>query len=370
MTEAKDTIIREFLIQPHNRRIFNDFYKFCYNYTKGYLHYLKRKNYQFPYDERTDKDPIDDLAIDILGFFLANKKNKQFHLIYEHFLARKNNKPFHVIYDYFSQHGINNFQSQSPEKLNDMFVVLLKGFIKKQLFKFKQSTNPQIENLKRRFKDIIRDSEVFKTLYINGTDYVYLESDENNLQDNNPLIPYNELESIALKYFIISKNTSQWCLNILSSINRLTEYRNMVSKYLLLTAVVKVNAEYIDSGEFFTHQASSTKSAWIISFIENAFETALDNLKSKTLPAYLKKQVISVDESELIYLACRNYLTDYCAHSGNTDPIPVYFREMMPLETHERYLKDYKNIFESSIKKMLAYFKNELKNISTSQRLG
>ena len=71
MTEAKDTIIREFLIQPHNRRIFNDFYKFCYNYTKGYLHYLKRKNYQFPYDERTDKDPIDDLAIDILGFFLA-----------------------------------------------------------------------------------------------------------------------------------------------------------------------------------------------------------------------------------------------------------------------------------------------------------
>lgn len=369
MTESKDNIIKEFLVQPHSRTKFNTFYKFCYNFTKGYLHFLKRINYQLPYDDRTDKDPIEDLAIDILGYFLANKKDKQFHLKYEYFLAR-NNKPFYVIYDYFSQHGINNFQSQSPEKLNDMFVVLLKGFIKKQLFKFKQSTNPQIENLKRRFKDIIRDSEGFNTLYINGTDYVYLESDENNLQDNRPLIPYNELESIVLKYFIISKNTSQWCLNILSSINRLTEYRNMVTMYLLLTAVVKVNAEYIDSGEFFTHQASSTKSAWIISYTINAFETTLDNLKSKILPAYLKKQVLSVDESELIYLACRNYLTDYCAHGGDTDSIPLYFREMMPLETHEKYLKDYKNIFESSIKKMLAYFKNELKNISTIIRHG
>jgi len=275
MVEANDTTIKEFLVQPHSRTKFNTFYKFCYNFTKGYLHFLKRINYQLPYDDRTDKDPIEDLAIDILGYFLANKKDKQFHLKFEYLLVRKDNKPFHVIYDYFSQHGINNFQSQSSDKIKDMFVVLLKGFIKKQIFKFKQSTNPQIENLKRRFKDIIRDSEGFNTLYINGTDYVYLESDENNLHENKPLIPYHELESIVLKYFNISKNTSQWCLNILSSINRLTKYRNTVSKYLLLTAVVKVNAEYIDSGEFFTHQASSTKSTWITSYIKNAFEILL-----------------------------------------------------------------------------------------------
>ena len=354
MTEPNDNIIKEFLIQPHNRRKFNDFYKFCYNFTNGYLHFLKRINYQLPYDDRTDKDPIEDLAIDILGFFLAHKKDK----------------PFYIIYNYFSQHGINDFQPQSPEILNDMFAVLLKGFIKKQLFKFKHSTNPQIENLKKRFKVIFKESRNFKSIRYNKNEYIYMKSEKENLRKDNPPLPYEDLLDITLKAFYKSNNRTEWCYKIFKYIEEKVIFQNMVSKYQLLTTVVKVNAEYIDNGEFFTHQISSTKSALINSSIKKAFDVSLDNLKTEILSAYLKKQAISIDESELLYIACRNYFTDYCNHGRDTDSIPLYFREMMPLETHERYLKDYKNIFESSIKKMLVFFKNELKNSSTIQRLG
>ncbi len=349
MSEADKAIIREFLLSPYNRGKFRSFYTFCYNFVSGYLRYLQKLSYQLPYDNRTDKDPIEDLTIDILGFFFARKKDK----------------PFFVIYDYFSRLGIHDFRLYSDQAIYDNFVILLKGFIKRQLYRFRMNTNPQMEKLKRSCKSIFNDSDIFASLSIDGTDYIYLKSEKESLRRDKQPIPYETVEDIALDAFHKSKNIRQWCLKIFEQVKSLHDFRNMLSKYQLLTIMVKINSEFLESGDIHQVKRYCATDAVIHSDIKRAFESALYKLQTGPLLRYVHKQTITSDEKDLLYRACRNYLADYCANGGEADPIPVYFREMMPLETHERYLKDYKNVFESLIKKMLGFFAEEVKKSST-----
>jgi len=79
-----------FLERALSRKAFDPFFKLCYRYVRGYLGslgYLRAKRYLQPMDNR---DPLVDLSIDILGFFLRSTRDQ----------------PYIVVFDYFHRHGI------------------------------------------------------------------------------------------------------------------------------------------------------------------------------------------------------------------------------------------------------------------------
>ena len=59
-------LLKVFLCQPDKQR-FREFFGLCYLRSRNYLGILRAKGWSLPVDARTDKDPIDDLAIDVLG---------------------------------------------------------------------------------------------------------------------------------------------------------------------------------------------------------------------------------------------------------------------------------------------------------------
>ena len=61
--------LQDFLCRSDKER-FNKFFDLCYLRCRNYLRVLRAKGWMLPVDARMDKDPIDDLTIDVLGSML------------------------------------------------------------------------------------------------------------------------------------------------------------------------------------------------------------------------------------------------------------------------------------------------------------
>ena len=97
--------------------------------------------------------------------------------------------------------------------------------------------------------------------------------------------------------------------------------------------------------------------------------TTLGWVEKEVMARYVGKQALTPEEARLYLKAVDNYLSDVAA-TGDADSLPDYFRELLPAETHSRYLKDYKNSFETVINKALEYFKNNLGEFLQERGLG
>jgi len=341
-------VVQAFLLNPLNRKVFDSFFETCYSYTMGYLRYLKAKGFQLPLEHRVDGDPFGDLAVDLLGAFLHSTKEK----------------PFPIIFDYFKKVGIADPDPVDPDNIYYHFTVLLRGHIRQQLSRLKVQRDPQIDHLKRRFKEILKDSR-FELIYINrGEEYLFLTQNRDNLRDDKRFIPYEELLKIVEMAYVNSTTRSAWCLNIFEFLNEAIEYQNLVKKHELLAAIVSVNAKYIDADGLQPTGLPTAENALLMRDIEEAIAQTVTWLEETVLNDFVRKSRINDDEAQRFWAASEQYLSDL-AHIGETDPIPQYFREVMPKSEHDRYLSEYKYIFETTINHAVEDFKERLKKKTT-----
>ena len=80
------------------------------------------------------------------------------------------------------------------------------------------------------------------------------------------------------------------------------------------------------------------------------------------LARYVSRGKLSEQQAELFARAGESYLKDR-AHSVATDPLPVYFREVIPDVDSASYQKSFKNIFDTMIKKAITEFENRLREL-------
>ncbi len=340
-----DTILH-FLNDCHSRKEFNAFYELCYRSTIGYLHFLRNKGYQLPLALATDRNPVVDLSLDILGSFLRSAKNK----------------PFYLIFDYFHQIGITDFQNAEPDELYEKFTPLLFRFIRQDLSKLKNETDPQIANLKHRVNDILKSDNY--TVVSSNSGRIKRVMLSKNIHCNRaelPIIPYEETLKIVEESYLKSNNRVEWCKNIFETLDKTPKYQNIFIKHELISAIIAVNMKYVEVENIkpvFTHDAESEI---LLRKAERTIREVLPWFRIDVLEKYIGKGRLTPEYAANFERAIQLYLRDF-VFSPPTDLLPVYFREVMPPEEHRRYLKKYKYIFETAIQKAEEEFLRRLKN--------
>ncbi len=353
-TEADSAVVKDFLEMPCNRKRFDAFFPVCYRQTKRCLLYLQRRGFRLPLDNTDAPKAIDNLAIDVLGAFLRSDGNR----------------PYHVVFDYYERKGIADFRNADADKLYHLFTVLLRGYVRQSLSRLRKQEDPQVTNLKRRFGDILKGAEY--DIITNPNDkleYISLAENRSQLRQDKPLLPYDDLLRIVETACSESANCRQWCKAILAAIDSESEFANQVRKHELISAVVTVNARYVELDGFQPTAIPTPKDSLIAAEIAGTRTETLDWLKIEVLPAFITRGRISEQTAGSFLTATERYLADL-GDNGRVDAIPVYFREVMPEIDQKTYLNDYKYTFETIINKSVTDFRERLKKNPTIRKIG
>jgi hypothetical protein len=333
--DKSSLIVQRFLANPYSRDRFNAFYELCYRLTLGFLGYLRVRGYQLPAEPVSDRNPLSDLAIDVLGPFLMSTRNQ----------------PYAVIFDYFRKQGITDFQQTDSAKLYNLFKSLLFGFIPQELRRLRIDINPQLGNLKRRFNDILKNEHYAIFSVDNLTKFVCCAGDAVDLRDDLPPISYPELlELVEEAYHCDSRNRTAWCHHIFEALEKMTHLRNCLKKHELLRAVVTVNTKYVEVDGFSVYMPPSPEYFMMEKTVDSAIQQTLVWLQENILQGFIKKGRLSSEIAKKFIVAAERYLLDLI-YSPEVDLLPVYFREVMPEDEYSRYLQDYKYLFETTIAK-------------------
>jgi hypothetical protein len=343
-SDSCGAIIQEFLLRPLNRKAFDAFFRLCYQHTIGYLRFLTAKGYRLPFEHKVGGDPVSDLTIDILGTFLQSTKDQCFP----------------VVFSYFRKVGVTDSSRFASEKLYHHFTVLIRGHIRQEVFHLVGQYDPQIDHLKRRFKEILKSPD-FNTMTANpdSAEVVFLSENAQNLRQEKMPVSYDEILAIAEQAYSMDQPRSRWCRRIFELLNENENAQNFVKKHELLSAVIAVNLKYIDADGLLPTCLPSPEEDFAIKAAEKALVQTLVWLAEAVLKEFVRKGRLTEDEAGKFKTAALWYLSDLI-YSAQTDPIPQYFREAMPEDSHERYLKDYKYLFETTLNKALEYFQVRL----------
>ncbi len=331
----------EFLNDPSNKRNFIIFYKLCYAHVYGFLTYQKRKGYYYPDNMYTSNDGLSDMAVDILGALFRNDKSRKFN----------------VIYDYYKSHNITEYSSTNVNEIYDLFKQLVNSFTRQELSKLKKAVDPQIDNLKRRIKSILKSSDyAVYSANPSGEKYIRLSSQEHDKNDSNSPIEFDSLLDIAREAYYSSKNRVEWCFNIFETITDEYGPASFVKFHELIKAMIQVNVTDLELYYNDKTNKITTDITYSDSTLNEKKNLTLKWVKEDTLSSFVINGRLDDDLAERILQAVDNYLSDLLFSSG-TDALPLYFREVMPDSEHKCYLDKYKYIFETTIRNAEDYLK-------------
>ncbi len=343
--DSDHEVVKRFLEEPRSRERFDAFFELCYRHILGFLGYLRARGFLLPIEQKSDRDPLSDLAIDVLGPFLQSSGNR----------------PCVLVFDFFHRRGITDFKSADSVKLYDLFRSLLFGFTRQELSRLRKDADTQLDHLKRRFKDVLKGDEY--TSFSTGNDrieYIRLANVETDKHENRPMILYDRLTALVENAYHQSKSRKEWCRNIFNALNAEISVQNCLKKHELLSAVVTVNMKYVEVDALIPSYSQAADNGILKEAIEIAKKQTLAWLDKNVLRKFVQKDRITTEVADRFRDAAERYLSDL-AHSPGVDLLPVYFREVMPENEHNRYLKDYKHIFETTIRKAEDDFKKRLR---------
>ena len=324
--------IRAFLVNPECRKSFDKFFEFCFSQTKQYLRYLRACDWQIPLEKESLEDSLNDLAYDILGSLLASKRDA----------------PFYIIFDYFKRHGITAFMTVDEQLLKSDMLILLRGFIKRELGEMRKLSNPMAENLKRSVEYSFEKLGSVKTRDSSAPEKTFLKENETNLRSDKELISITSLNEIVLQAFNISKTTPQWCGKVFDLLNERKEYQNCLVRSELISMMIKVKSEFVDAFGILHGKVETPRERHIRNLSANAITSALDCLKKIEIARFEQKGRIKAIDSGRLLAGCRRYLEDKYLNGGE-DSIPSYFQQLIPDVSPQDYLKNFKYVFETLI---------------------
>jgi hypothetical protein len=316
--------------------------------VRGYLRHLQKQGWRLPLDLTSDHDQLGDLAIDLLGPILASSEGK----------------PCSCLVEFLKKHGCEDFSKVDPEELYGVFTARVFYLVHEELRGLRRDADPQVENLKRRFGDILAGPE-----YSSRQDrrsritYIALAETPIEKQLETPEITYEELEKVVDAAYRDSNTTrSDWCRKVLETLAARDDVRSSVKKHELVKAAVSVNIRYLRDEAVLASGNSSPETEFAMVKAKEIRLQTLDWLKENVVQKFADKWRISEVAAVGFVKAANLYLQDFVYSAGN-DKLPVYFRETMPEEEHRRYLQVYKHPFETTMKRAEEEFRSRLKNV-------
>ena len=346
----KAMIISQFLKQPDDKQNIKKLFELSQQLVKAFLIKLKTRGWRLPIHERDENHSISDLAIDILGEFFQSRPHRSFH----------------VIFDYFDRQGMTNYD-KDIEEVYDQYRILLWSFTKQALYRLTNQENPQIANLKRRIKEILKSEEYSR--YGPDKEFVYLGKYENELRDEKDMITKESLNDLVETAYLRSKTRSELCRNIFRFLNDKQEYCNFLRLHDLIESIISINSRHVELDGNGTGNLPDPRSSLRRRVVNEAIDYALGLVKTNEMKHYILKKRIEDLEAAYFLEAARHYLMDK-GNDGSTDSIPTYFREVTPANMHKEYLNKYKYIFETIINRADDYFVDYLKKQFIKRKNG
>ena len=336
-------ILLDFLQKPLSRKAFDRFFTFCFSLVKASIRNLHKYIYLDILDYQLGRDPLDALTNDILGELLASKVDR----------------PFYQVFDYYQRHGLDIQDNYDVEKLYDHFKILVFGFTRKHLGHLKKEFDPQLDHLKRRFKDVLKGGE-YQRINSDGNQELIGSSDQEFDNLNKSPASYQDILEICNNTYVMEFSRSEWCRQIFKSLNGRSDIGHFVILSDLLRAVISVNLSHIQSQNHFGPSSSSIKNAVIRDAALMCKKRALSHVKCDVLERFLKKQKLTQDTADKFFKAADIFLSDLI-YNGSADKYPEYFRTVMPDDMHSDYLDKYKYEFETILNTVKEYFEECVK---------
>jgi hypothetical protein len=339
--------VSAFLRAPLDRRCFNAFFEECLRQTIYCLNSLRARGYRLPVVGETNAASLRDLAYGILGSLLRTERGK---------------RPYHVVFDYFSSKGIIDPRDTTAEQLGNLMMALLWSHSRKEIHRIKAQEDPQKANLKRRL-GVALDGLNYKTETMPGSsiEYVYLEANRDNLRLDCPMLSYEGLQRLAERAHLETCDRSQLCAAIFAELDGMVEVQNRLRRHELVSAVVSVVLRYMETDGFQTPAQSTPEGDFDAGTINQARESTIVWLAETVIREFVEKGRITKEIGDRFALAADQYLIDLSTH-GNTDPIPQYFREVIPECEHGKYLETYKYVFETIVSRAVEEFRRRVQD--------
>ncbi len=339
----KAQVVKEFLSNPLARDTFDNFFSYSYLLVLTTIRYLKQLGFALPVDDRTDRDPLKDLAIDVLADFLESKPGRQFF----------------VIFDYFRAHELLLPNRISDKELLARFAGLVRGFTRQKIWRIKNESDSQIANLKKSFGDIFKSRQYRIETDTANVQFISLASA--TIDENLPMVNMVELDRIVLEAYCQTTPRTDWCRKVFELLAQIESVQQKIRKSDLLAMVIAVNTKAVDLDQALSFGYGTPIDDLFVEQILVERDKTISSAAVKKLDKFVSGGRLSEDEKKCLLQAVTQYLTDL-TESAQADKLTKYFRENMPDDAWNRYHKDYKYIFDSVVAKCLSEFRKRLRD--------
>jgi len=348
---ASAELLKEFLLRPLVKRTQLGFVKLCVGLIAKNIRYRLNRGWKIHFDQKDTNAGINDLAIDIAGSLLGHHKGE----------------PYGEVFEFFRTRGVLEISQSDPIHLLDLLEGLIGRHTQQELSGHIGDVDPQSNNLRRRFKDILTGEE-YQELRVPSDLVICVarSTPDADLRLDMPLVTHQQHVEIVEESFVKFGDTRvNWCRAIFDCLDHESEHCNCLRKYELLNTVVAVNMRHVDLNSVPQTWIPSPKSGLLWEAAEKARRETLLWVSENGLRTFIQKGRISSEVAD-----CFLEATDLCLidliWSTKTAKLPVYFREAMPVEEHGRYLEHYKHIFQTTLNTAEAYFKDLMRDFYKS----
>jgi hypothetical protein len=351
---ASYTTVKQFCLNPYDRRKFLDFFYFCVRYSTAYLRVLSRKGYPLPIENDDFDASLHDIAIDLLPRLFESKPGE----------------PCFRIIDFYRRQGVTDFETATPECLFDKLTILLRGNVKRGLFRRRRVEHAPQENLKRNIKEAL-DRKGYNTDTSSvGHKLVYLANQEGHLRTDRPNIKPAALYDLVLQAYnqTTTINTSTWLKSIFSRLTHEANVRNMIPVNELMTTIVAVWANARDDIVLSGSQNNSGLEGMLFELVSLEIPAVVVWAKDNLIASSIRKGKLDESEESDYLVALEEYLLDF-ASGAHDVPLPNYFYARRPSVSSIEYQKHFKYTFETLLNKSLIHLREILQKNPTIRSL-
>jgi len=346
-------VLKRFLTAPDDHDRFTDFFEVAYRLTIAGLGFLRKRGYRLPDSNDGPSGDIDQAAYDILGALLR----------------RDGERPFHVIFDYYEKLGINGFAGYEAAVLYDRFRALMLSFVRQELHRLRNQADPGVARIKARIARVLKSPGYAHRTIGEKQELISSSGAPDADSSGRDLMPYDNLLQLVEECYLETTTMELLVRRVLKRVADDGRFAPWIRQHEMTKAAVTVICRHVEiEGPAISCLPTATQLV-LQQEIEKECEAAIVAVCQDCASRFIAKGRISEVDAARLVDAARRYLADF-TNGGVTDPIPRYFAETMPAEAVERYLADYKYVFETIIGKAVEEFRERVRNNPTIRRLG
>ncbi len=355
MDSALKKIILDFLQQRPYGAAANPFIRWCLAEIQYHLICLRGARHRLPLDLTNPERSLENLAIDVAGFYFGEERAERYHKIFHNLEA----------------HGYCEFREEDLTEIIRLLRAQIVQFTNQRIFKLARQEQPESGKCKKAIEAALSTlesrSEIVVTTRDGDRNKLIADAMVNEPSSQLLFVSFIDLVEIIDNIYAQSLNKVQLCRLVLKSMAAQSQYQKYVYKHEFIAAVVVVLARRALFEAPLLSSLDSPIQIILRQEMENELQATLVETTAKDLEEQVTKSRIRDDEMEPLLMAVACYLLD-CINGG-PDKVTKYFYAAMPVQVHSQFRSHYKYAFETVVTRSQDDLHRRIKRNPTIRKL-